>query len=68
MALIHTCEHGRFQQLHELVDLDECVHSHLEVRTVTVRSVMAGVVTRHTKPGADGRLARRPEQEGRVRK
>jgi hypothetical protein len=34
--LIHTCENGRFQQLHELVDLYKCVHGHLEVGTVTV--------------------------------
>ncbi len=31
-----TCEHRRLQQLHELVDLDEGVDSHLEVGTVSV--------------------------------
>jgi hypothetical protein len=64
-----TCENGGFEQLNELVDLDERVDSHLQISAVHVS--MYGMELGSAKPtilGGDDTPARRLEQAGIVRK
>lgn len=62
-----TCEDGRFEELDELVNLDECVDSHLHVSAVYISINQTDKCREPTRLEGDDTPARKLEQAGRAR-